>query len=213
MPSKTFLNLPEAKRKLFIYLALREFAAKDYDSASVSNVVREMGIAKGSVYQYFEHKLDLWLFLKQHGDQLRLSYLRSVYRSNYSSFFKYYRDLQLRIVAFDRENPTASRFLYRLSGSESSEDVAAYIRQWKLQTHQIYKKLIEAEKLMGNIDSAIPAEVGAHLLASVRLAIQDIVQAGKPEDDLLGEPSVLSEVDIEMAIDDMVIILEKAFRA
>jgi AcrR family transcriptional regulator len=213
MPSKTFLNLPDSKRRLFIYLSLREFAGKDYDSASVSNVVREMGIAKGSVYQYFENKLDLWLYLKQHCDQLRLGYLRPVYRNNYTSFFRYYRDLQLRIVAFDRENAVASRFLYRISGSESSQDVAEYIRQWKLQTHQIYKKLIEAEKLMGNINSGIPADVGAHLLASVRLAIQEIVQAGKPEDDLSGEPKVFTDDDIERAIDDLVVILEKAFRA
>jgi len=213
MPSKTFLNLPDSKRRLFIYLSLREFAGKDYDSASVSNVVREMGIAKGSVYQYFENKLDLWLYLKQHCDQLRLGYLRPVYRNNYTSFFRYYRDLQLRIVAFDRENAVASRFLYRISGSESSQDVAEYIRQWKLQTHQIYKKLIEAEKLMGNINASIPADVGAHLLASVRLAIQEIVQAGKPEDDLSGEPKVFTDYDIERAIDDLVVILEKAFRA
>jgi AcrR family transcriptional regulator len=213
MPSKTFLNLPDSKRRLFIYLSLREFAGKDYDSASVSNVVREMGIAKGSVYQYFENKLDLWLYLKQHCDQLRLGYLRPVYRNNYTSFFRYYRDLQLRIVAFDRENAVASRFLYRISGSESSQDVAEYIRQWKLQTHQIYKKLIEAEKLMGNINAGIPADVGAHLLASVRLAIQEIVQAGKPEDDLSGEPKVFTDDDIERAIDDLVVILEKAFRA
>jgi AcrR family transcriptional regulator len=63
MPKQTFLNLPARKRKRLTSIAIEEFAANDYESASVSRIVARAGIAKGSVYQYFEDKRDLYLYL------------------------------------------------------------------------------------------------------------------------------------------------------
>ncbi|HKY55164.1 MAG TPA: TetR/AcrR family transcriptional regulator [Anaerolineales bacterium] len=63
MPKQTFLNLPKEKRKAFIEIALDEFANNDYNTASVSKIVEKAGIAKGSVYQYFEDKQDLFMYL------------------------------------------------------------------------------------------------------------------------------------------------------
>ena len=63
MPKQTFLNLPEEKRKAFLDIALEEFANNDYNTASVSKIVEKAGIAKGSVYQYFDDKQDLFLYL------------------------------------------------------------------------------------------------------------------------------------------------------
>ena len=59
MPKETFLNLPEEKRNRILDAAIQEFAANPYDVASISNIVRKVGIAKGSFYQYFEDKKDL----------------------------------------------------------------------------------------------------------------------------------------------------------
>ena len=63
MPKKTFENLDPAKRERFTAVCSREFAIKNYRSASVSAIVEELGIAKGSVYQYFENKKDLYTYL------------------------------------------------------------------------------------------------------------------------------------------------------
>jgi AcrR family transcriptional regulator len=63
MPKQTFLRLPEEKRKVFLNIALDEFADNDYNTASISKIVEKAGIAKGSVYQYFEDKQDLFLYL------------------------------------------------------------------------------------------------------------------------------------------------------
>ncbi len=62
MPSQTFFNLPKEKRDTLIKIALNEFSANEYNSASVSRIVKETGIAKGSFYQYFQDKKDLYLF-------------------------------------------------------------------------------------------------------------------------------------------------------
>jgi AcrR family transcriptional regulator len=63
MPQPTFFNLPAEKRDALVAIALAEFAAHDYATASVSRIVAEAGIAKGSLYQYFNDKQDLFLYL------------------------------------------------------------------------------------------------------------------------------------------------------
>jgi AcrR family transcriptional regulator len=49
---------PEKKAKL-IAAATREFAAHGYELASINQIIEDAGLSKGSVYYYFEDKLDL----------------------------------------------------------------------------------------------------------------------------------------------------------
>jgi len=76
MPKPTFLNLPEEKRQAFLKIALAEFADNDYNSASISKIVEKAGIAKGSLYQYFEDKQDLFLYLTDVSNQEMLQAIR-----------------------------------------------------------------------------------------------------------------------------------------
>ncbi len=59
MPTKTYHNLPEAKRMQIEKAAIAEFAANPLQSASINAIVSKAGIAKGSFYQYFENIEDL----------------------------------------------------------------------------------------------------------------------------------------------------------
>lgn len=63
MPTSTFFNLPAEKRDQIIEVAIDEFAANDYDGVSISRIVARAGIAKGSFYQYFADKDDLYGYL------------------------------------------------------------------------------------------------------------------------------------------------------
>lgn len=63
MPKQTFLNLPEDKRRWIIDCAVEEFAEYGYSGASISRFVETAKIAKGSFYQYFEDKEDLYAYI------------------------------------------------------------------------------------------------------------------------------------------------------
>jgi len=63
LPKPTFFNLPAAKRDTIIDLAVEEFSQHTYRQASLSRIVQRAGIAKGSIYQYFDNKLDLYRWL------------------------------------------------------------------------------------------------------------------------------------------------------
>ena len=78
MPKPTFLNLPAAKRQAIIDIAIEEFAVHPYATASISRIVERVGIAKGSIYQYFENKQDFYLYLLEYAAQAQLALLRAM---------------------------------------------------------------------------------------------------------------------------------------
>lgn len=59
-PSNTFQNLPADKQERILDAALSEFADKGYARASVNSLVSRLGIAKGSIFQYFADKPGLF---------------------------------------------------------------------------------------------------------------------------------------------------------
>jgi AcrR family transcriptional regulator len=63
MPTPTFFALSDDKRERLIREAIREFSDHTYAQASLSQIAQRSRIAKGSFYQYFADKLDLYRWL------------------------------------------------------------------------------------------------------------------------------------------------------
>lgn len=63
MPKQTFFNLPEEKRDTLIQAAKKEFSRVSLYEASIANIVKEADIPRGSFYQYFKDKDDLYFYL------------------------------------------------------------------------------------------------------------------------------------------------------
>lgn len=63
MCTETFLRLPEEKRGRFLEAAWGEFTRVKFADASINQIVRRAGIPRGSFYQYFADKEDLFYYL------------------------------------------------------------------------------------------------------------------------------------------------------
>jgi AcrR family transcriptional regulator len=63
MPNSTFFNLPEEKRDRIIEAAMDEFSQNHYGKVTIDKIAKKAEIPKGSFYQYFENKDDLYIFL------------------------------------------------------------------------------------------------------------------------------------------------------
>ena len=63
MPKPTFFRLPADRRDRLVDEAILEFADRTYAEASLSQIAQRARIPKGSFYQYFEDKLDLYRWL------------------------------------------------------------------------------------------------------------------------------------------------------
>ena len=58
MPKATFYNLNEEKREKIEKALKKEFSRNTFEKASISNIIEEANIPRGSFYQYFEDKDD-----------------------------------------------------------------------------------------------------------------------------------------------------------
>jgi AcrR family transcriptional regulator len=60
VPTATWDNLAPEKRERVLQAAMREFGEHGFSSGSLNVVARDAGVAKGSLFQYFNDKLELY---------------------------------------------------------------------------------------------------------------------------------------------------------
>lgn len=104
MPKPTFFNLSPEKRSAIQQAAIEEFARNPYEQASLSKIVDACGIAKGSMYQYFEDKLDLYLYIVDLAYSRKREFVDGVFeleKDFFSTLEAYYRQSDL----FAKEYP------------------------------------------------------------------------------------------------------------
>ena len=63
MPTTTFFNLPPPKREKLLRAAVAEFARRPYGEVSINRIIQAAEIPRGSFYQYFSDKEDLFYYL------------------------------------------------------------------------------------------------------------------------------------------------------
>lgn len=111
MPTKTFLRLPEEKRARLINAAWSEFTRVGYADTSINNIIKDAGISRGSFYQYFVDKGDLFsCLLEDVRNRFMEVYLRFLEEAQGDLF-------QLQLITYDRfllrsgSDPCLSRFM------------------------------------------------------------------------------------------------------
>jgi AcrR family transcriptional regulator len=116
MPTATFFGLPDQRRARLVREAIVEFSDRAYTEASLSQIARRADIPKGSFYQYFTDKLDLyrWL-LTEEAPRLKRAYMDGggggggAARRDGRDFWARLEDTVERGMAFLVEHPRMAR--------------------------------------------------------------------------------------------------------
>lgn len=166
MPKPTFRNLPHEKRERFVDAALDEFTRHPYDVASVSRVVNRLGIAKGSIYQYFSDKFDLfrWLVgeaLERRGDVQP--------PPNGAAPFEALRARATATLGFWQAEPRWACLLLRLQDPSSEERVTALARETRERELEALTTWARAAQERG----AVRGDVEPSTLAPLLYALLD----------------------------------------
>lgn len=88
MPKQTFLSLPEDKQNTLIESAKKEFSRVPLHEASISNIIKDAGIPRGSFYQYFEDKEDLYYYLLNQVAQENNKKMNSILQEKKGNLFE-----------------------------------------------------------------------------------------------------------------------------
>jgi AcrR family transcriptional regulator len=192
MPKQTFLNLPEEKRQAFLEIALEEFADHDYNTASVSKIVEKAGIAKGSVYQYFEDKQDLFLYLLEVSNQEMLGYIQqSPPPDPHADFFATLRWQMSATVQAAMKFPVHSKLARRAYSGPLPFRDAVFEKAKKTRTEH-FQGLIAQAQAAGQLDPHLDPEVVSFMVLGLMNDLGSFLYAkfGKRKGDWLNLPEV-----------------------
>ncbi|MFT6500653.1 MAG: AcrR family transcriptional regulator [Crocinitomicaceae bacterium] len=158
MPKQTFLNLHSEKRHRIENAFYREFTIHKYDDASISSVLKVLGLAKGSFYQYFENKEDLFKYLMQHCFEIKMGYISHVKREDFETFWDFWRAMYSEGLQFDKECPLLSNFGYHLMENMNSPTIKPMYNALYQQGLAGMKTLIQPEINNGSFRKDIPPD-------------------------------------------------------
>jgi AcrR family transcriptional regulator len=166
VPFPTFFNLSEEKRQKILDCAMDEFAQNDYDNASISKIVSNAGIAKGSLYQYFTDKGDLHRYLIELATQKKAEMLAAARPVETGlSLFDHLRWLFREMANFEILYPRLAKIGYWAIYGKSplSEDIINKARQ---STTKYFFELLEQGKQRGEIRSEIDSNAAAYIFSA-----------------------------------------------
>ncbi|HRQ38724.1 MAG TPA: TetR/AcrR family transcriptional regulator [Chloroflexota bacterium] len=165
MPKETFFNLPAEKRQHFLEIALTEFASHDYDNASISRIVAQAGIAKGSFYQYFADKADLYRYLLELGAQEKAQFMTTPPPEADMDIFAYLAWLGQAGIQFELAHPQLSQIGYR--AVRSGEMPSELMQQARAGAYTFFAQLVTQGKAQGNMDPQIDEELAAFIFHTI----------------------------------------------
>lgn len=216
MPKSTFLNLKDDKKKMLTEAFMKEFATHSYDTASLTAVVKSLGIAKGSIYQYFEDKQDLFMYLIGVCSATKMKYFVDIKRADYKNYWEYFRILYKEGVKFDLDNPLQSHFLFNLVDNMNSPSIKHVFEDLLQMTIAEFEKMVQHEIDVGLFRDDLPVKTMAFLLHKSGVAIQEQMEAFghiKPKESIKNNTPVYigKEEILLQTVDDYIKLLKPTF--
>jgi AcrR family transcriptional regulator len=164
MPKKTFFNLPENKRDKIIQSAMKEFSEKPFKKVTVDSLVERAEIPKGSFYQYFSNKEDIYrhlynLILMEKKKELKsmMKFLKNV------QFSDFMRQMFLKGIEFDLQkkelNDLREQFFLKTSQELREEILNDMIKHSNEIFKEILKYYVDVGELKNNLDISLTANI------------------------------------------------------
>ena len=164
MPKQTFLNLPEEKRRIIIDAATEEFAAHGLENASTNRIVENSGISKGSFYQYFEDKQDVFMYLLSVLEQEKLAYFKDKHPPSHNmDTFEYFRWMIKAGMEFNSAYPRMTQAVSRVLLGEGQYYGQSFAK-YREKTIQALSMMIKQAIQRGEVDPSVDVELAVMVM-------------------------------------------------
>ncbi len=210
MPKKTFLNLPEEKRNVILSAAVDEFAGYGFEAASINRIVTASGIAKGSFYQYFEDKMDVFRYLIDVLAQEKVEFFKDKHPPNPNqSVFEYFRWVIKAGMEFNSAYPRMMQATTRVLFVEG-----LYYGKLFSDYHQMTRDgitdMIQKAMKLGELDPSIDIELAVMIVETWSNAITTyILNEGMKQKDIM---KWVRSAKVQEKIDKLLYVMEYGLR-
>lgn len=205
MPKKTFFNLEEKKKESIMRSAVNEFSERGFEKANVGNIAENANVSKGSIYQYFNNKKELFFFsVKWSTDFIGKKYGNHFISDNkdiniFDLFYKNSKSLWVQM----REERKLIIFVqdvflgkYRNLTDESMSYMMDILNEYTL-------KLIQNGKKNGSIRKDIDDNMLSIFITAVSMGFKEHMMRNSRENgiDIIDEDFEINEKEIKSMIE------------
>ncbi|KUO75259.1 MAG: TetR family transcriptional regulator [Clostridia bacterium BRH_c25] len=208
MPKQTFFNLPEERRNKIVETATDEFSQNSFVNASISKIAEKAGVAKGSMYQYFENKKDLYKYVLGISASKKQEYLMDCLGNlEHLYFIDIIKELYVKGLEFASDNPKfagiANNFIKESDIKFKEEIMGTNIEK----SNQFFELLIDKAKEKGEVNPNIDTKVGAYIITNLNISILDYLLSYMKYEEVLQDKNELMD-----KVDKMLFIVENGFK-
>ncbi len=174
MPKETFFNLPESKRQLIEDVAIDEFSAWGYDNASINRIVEACQIAKGSFYQYFDDKKDLYTYVVAHIGEEKLKFFSPIVQdAGETDLFDRLAEMYRAGLAFARSRPKAALIGNQVYKNLDHPVHKEILKDGKEMARGFYAHLVEGAIARGEVRPDTDVGFVAYMLMQMNINISE----------------------------------------
>lgn len=173
IPTKTFYNLSDEKQERIITASVNEFSKRCFKEAKLSNIIKESNIPRGSFYQYFTDKKDLYLHIFDIIKVKKMDYLKDILTNEQDKpFLEVFRLLYKQGTRFSIDHPEYSDIFKMFITTKDSLYDELMGKGLELAL-KYYIGYIESDKKKGiiraDVDSRILAELVINLTTNIAI--------------------------------------------
>jgi AcrR family transcriptional regulator len=210
MPKQTFFNLPQEKRETIMNAAVEEFAEFGLENASTNRIVKNSGIAKGSFYQYFEDKQDVFMHLLAMIEQKEMEFFRDKPPPDHNmDTFHFFRWMVKTGMEFGLSHPRMIQAAWRVllgEGLYYGED----FQQYRQKTRQALTQMITQAIERGEVDPSVDVELAVMVMETWSNAITTyVLNEGIKQKDIL---KWMRSPKTQETIDKLLYVMEYGLR-
>lgn len=165
IPKATFFSLSGKKRQEIINVAVAEFASFPYEKASLSKIVQAAKIAKGSMYQYFENKRELYLYIVKIAYEKKHYYLHNVFKES-NDFLKTLKLYYKKSYLFAREFPNYHRII-SIYWDNYNPEFGKILKETKELRAEMFINMLDKAMKSGLVNRTISHEAAFFVYHSV----------------------------------------------
>jgi len=184
MPKETFFNLADEKRKKIEDAAINEFSEYGLEKASINRIVENSEIAKGSFYQYFSDKKDLYLHIIQLIGQEKMKYISDTLKNPQKhDIFTLIKELYASGLKFAASNVKLANIGNQLLKNINSPIYQELLGENLPASYKIYEEMLKLAIQRGEVRADIDVEYTSFLLTTitVRYGLPTGMSTGRAE--------------------------------
>jgi TetR/AcrR family transcriptional regulator len=165
VPRDTFHKIDEGKKQKILDTAVEEFSLHGFREASVNRMVSRLGIAKGSLFQYFGSKEGMFHFIFHYAVELVRGSLRQVKRETAEAdFFERIRQSILAGIRFIERHPRVYRIYLKMIFQEDFPLRAEFLEQVHLFSAEYLRPIVEAGIARGELRQGLDVDMAVFTL-------------------------------------------------